>query len=352
MKLRMNLLAGGSRSGTGNENSPHQNGGDMNNGMVQNMPYNQPMPGTGASPHAMPHHQPQQNAHPGMAMAAGHPGMMAGGYPPHGYANNGPGMEMGMASIMPVPGLASPHPQHAPQSRQMGFAAPMQDYGPDSYEPEARRRRSRRTGRWYRAEADNEMEMRGGSWSDEGDDDGEEMGHASSKPTSGTKHLKKKVKALEKKLEALQEALEEALEEKEDGGGKKGRKGKKPKPEEAEDEEEDESKGAGTGAGKDVPDLSAILAEAISSKEFLKRLPDILRDVLEVIKNPPPTWPPYLAKNDLSGIFIMEARELTKALEQYKAGQKQPADVLKEMKHTGAALVQMYASLLHSISNA
>lgn len=348
MRMRMILPAGraeGNAMNTGPNNGPN-NGGGMNNGMTQHMPYNQPMPGGGASPHAMPHHQPQQNGHPGMAMAAGNPGMMAGGYPSQGYANNGPGMEMGMASIMPVPGLAAPHSQHAPQARQMGFAAPMEDYGgPDAYEAEARRRRSRRTGRFIRGAGDGyDMEMRGGSWGDDSEDDGEEMGHASSKPAPGIKSLKKKIKALEKKLEALQEALEE------EDGGKKGKKGKQSKPEEAEDEdEEDESKGAGTGAGKDAPDLSAILADAISSKEFLKRLPDILRDVLEVIKNPPPTWPPYLAKNDLSGIFVMEARELTKALDQYKAGQKQPADVLKEMKHAGAALVQMYASLLHSI---
>lgn len=320
MKMRMILPAG--RPESNNRGTPHN--GDT---PAQHMPYNQPMPGNGASPHAMPHHQPQQN---------GYPGMMAGGYP-------APGMEMGMASVLPVPGLATPHPHHAPQARQMGFAAPMDAYGPDYYEPESRRRRSRRTGRFIRGAGDDyEMEMHGGGWGDD-DDDGEEMGHASSSPSHSIKHLKKKIRKLEKKLEALQEALEEQ----EESHGKKGKKSKKSKPEDGEDEDDEDEDGQ---QGGEDGGLSKLLAEAVSGKEFLQRLPDILRTVLEVIKSPPPTWPPYLAKNDLSGIFVMEGKELIKALEQYKAGQKQPADVLKEMKHAGAALVQMYASLLHSMN--
>lgn len=362
MKMRMILPAGNSGASSNNGGGNQMNGNQMN-GMPQNtmpqstmpmqhpmpqsMPH-MPMPHAGASPHAMPHHDPSGGGYQNN-MGAMNAGMMAGGYGARGASN----MEMGMASVMPLP--MGNGGQMAAQARAMGFTTNPEDYdgyGAESYEAEARRRRSRRTGRFIRGAAEEGydmeargagmrgLEMKGSSWDD---DDDEDMGYASSKPGGSDKALKKKIKMLEKKVEALQEALEEQ----DEAPGKKSKK-KKPKPEP--DDEDDEEDGATASAEENGPDLSKMLAEAVSSKDFLKQLPTILMAVVEVIKNPPPTWPPYIAKNDLSGIFTMEARELMKAVEQYKAGQKPAQDVCKEMKHAGAALIQMYATLLQTIN--
>ncbi len=372
MKMRMILPASASAGNGGGTQGNQNNGGNQMGGQMNGMPQNtmpmqqplpqsmphMPMPHAGPSPHAMPHHDPSGGGYQnnmgamnaGMNTGMNGMNMMAGGYGARGASN----MEMGMAAVMPLP-MAGGGQMAAAQARAMGFATNPEDYdgyGAESYEAEARRRRSRRTGRFIRGAADEgyDMEMRGGSrmrglemHGGGDDDDDEEMGFASSKPGGSTKALKKKVKMLEKKIEALQEALEEQDE------GSPGKKAKKKKPKPEPDDEDDEEDGAGE-SPESTPDLSRMLAEAVSSKEFLKQLPTILTAVVEVIKNPPPTWPPYIAKNDLSGIFTMEARELMKAIEQYKAGQKPAQDVCKEMKHAGAALIQMYATLLQTIN--
>ena len=79
----------------------------------------------------------------------------------------------------------------------------------------------------------------------------------------------------------------------------------------------------------------------------MKELPRLFQESVGVIKNPPPTWPPYLEKRDYAGIYAMESKELAQALEGFKAGQKKLKDVAKELKHTCAALIQLDCYRLH-----
>lgn len=148
-------------------------------------------------------------------------------------------------------------------------------------------------------------------------------------------HLKKEVKR-------LKEALEEMKEEKgKDGDEDREKRDKKKKGRKSDDDEDEDD--------DPVAGLKKLLEEGVKGKDFLKHLPGIFQAAFAVIEDPPPTWPSYLEKGDYSGIYVMEAKELMKAIEQYKAGQKGMQDVLKEMKHTGAALIQMYANLLQQI---
>ena len=282
-----------------------------------------------------------------------HPGMTPDNYPqPHGYDRGGCAMYM---------------PGQVPQSREMGFLAPPPDYEdrqgrgmvrseeflPDSGDVEARRRRSRRTGRFIRGEGDEGPEMRHGGHDDDDGDSGSRRGSYSSHERGDggeTEALRRKVRQLKHRLEEAEEAedhvhdlkrevkrLKAALEKK-DGGEERGKGEKRVgKGHKDDDDDEDEPFLAG---------LKKLLREGVSGKDFLKRLPEIFQATLEVIATPPATWPPYLEKGDYSGIYTMEAKELMRAIEQYKSGQKGLSDVLREMKHTGAALIQMYAHLL------
>ncbi len=85
----------------------------------------------------------------------------------------------------------------------------------------------------------------------------------------------------------------------------------------------------------------------MTGKEFLMELPRLFQESVEVIKSPPPTWPPYLEKRDYAGIYAMESKELAQALEGFKSGQKKLKDVAKELKHTCAALIQLDCHRLH-----
>lgn len=144
----------------------------------------------------------------------------------------------------------------------------------------------------------------------------------------------REVKRLKGRIEELEEKLEEGMKREKRGGEKKKKSG-------GEDEEED---------GEDDPArfLEKILGgKEVTGKEFLKELPRLFREAVEVIKNPPPTWPPYIQKSDYAGIVGMESKELMQALEGFKAGQKKLKDVGKELKHTCAALIQLECHRLH-----
>ena len=295
------------------------------------------------------------------------PGMVNAYGPRQDYGGNAgmPGRQMNGAM-----NRGMMHSGHPAENREMGFTAPLRDFMPDKrqemgphseeYMPdmgdiESRHRRSRRTGRFIRGEGDEDPQMRHGSRRDYDDED--ERGSYSrseSGEDGGTlAKLKAKFHKLKERLEEAEEAvqsvkelkkevkrLREKLEDKESEGGKDGKKGKKSKSHENDDDDDDDDPAAG---------LQKLIEEGVNGKEFLKCLPRALESLLEVIAKPPRTWPDYLEKADYSGIYIMEAKELMKAIEQYKAGQKGIKEVEREMKHTGAALVQMFANLLQNI---
>lgn len=312
------------------------------------------------------------------------------GYQPHQNGDNGNQGGNGGGQMMAYSSMVAGHygpqtnggyggyamfmPDGTPQSREMGFTAPMPEYGdrqrrgyarseeymPDSGDVEARRRRSKRTGRFIRGEDEDGPEMHHRSrWDDEDDDDsgsrrGSYSRHDRENDSGEMESLRKHIKKLEQRLEEAEEAgehvrslkkevnrLKEALEGKDSGEDREGRgrkESKKRGKSEDDDDEDDPVKG-----------LKKLLKEGVDGKDFLKHLPAIFQAAFEVIADPPKTWPSYLEKEDYSGIYVMEAKELMKAIEQYKSGQKGLKDVLREMKHTGAALIQMYANLLQKI---
>lgn len=334
------------------------NGGNGNGGMQNN---------DGRSMTNAVAYQPHQGGYGNQGGSGGnqmmaYSNMMAGDYP--SQSNGGQG---GYGMFMPG---------YTPQNRQMGFTSPGEwedrggrggsgmrgeEYYPDSGDVEARRRRSRRTGRFIRGEGEGGPEMHHRDYDDDKDGGrGERRGsyrkHEREDEGGETEHLRKKIKKLEKRLEEgeeaqehlrhlkkevsrLKEALEEMKEEKGKGGDEEREKRDKKKKERKSADDDDDP----------VAGLKKLLKEGVEGKEFLKHLPGIFQAAFEVIANPPQTWPEYLEKGDYSGIYVMEAKELMKAIEQYKAGQKGMQDVLKEMKHTGAALIQMYANLLQQM---
>lgn len=238
----------------------------------------------------------------------------------------------GMQAQMLIPGLPS---LTQAQARAMGFTADYEDY-----DTEARRGRSRSTGRYtHRAGADYDMEMQmhGGG----GGEDDEEMGMGAVKPKGGAlKMVLKMLKGMEGKLEDLQEALEEHAEKK----GKK--KKKKSKPEDDEDDDEDDpAEDAEEGDGLEA--IHKALSGLAESKEFMSALPVAVETMLQVLSEPPQTWNTYLEKGELAPIVLMESKELAKAIAAYSLKQREAKDVFKEITHTGAALLLLYASLLH-----
>lgn len=323
--------------GVGNERNGNnrQNGGHMN---MPSMPYPH-MPQRSYMPHAF---YPQPEVQPS-AMDMGY------------YAQNMIG------DMMP----SGHRPSYAPQNRQMGFVLtdPMEEDGKEDY-TEAMRRRSRRTGRFIRGESDNEISAHYGRRrrsDDDGFEEDEESGGSyrrSGKESDGEmRRLTEKIKRMEKRLEEgedaqehirhlkkevkrLTEALDELKEEKGESGKDREKSEKKKKEHGKDDDDEEDDPVAG---------LKKLLKEGVEGKEFLKHLPAIFQAVFEVIATPPKTWPSYLEKGDYSGIYAMEAKELMKAIEQYKSGQVDVNAVVKEIKHTGAALIQLYAHLLHQL---
>lgn len=306
----------------------------------------------------------QSGAQGSMVNAYGAGGMANGGnlYVPDDMRRRGGSrMDGGMDTLR----MYSPHFEGEDYGEdyfphRMGFTAPL------DMEPEARRRRSKRTGRFIRGEDEDEVTMHYGRHHRDEDEEGQERGRYERREREGgegeTEQLKKKIRKLEQRLEEAEEGkeqveklhrklkeMERKLEDKESEseggkesgkreGGRNSRK-KKEKDEDGEDDDEDDPLGK----------LRHILDEEVTGQEFMKHLPAIFQAVSGVIKNPPPTWPPYIEKGDYSGIFAMESKELSKAIEQYKAGQKDAQAVLKEMKHSGAALIQLYAHLMHQL---
>ena len=228
------------------------------------------------------------------------------------------------------------------ESRQMGFIT-------DPYETESRHR-SRPTGRFVRGEGDAAVMAPSGRSHQR--DEGRESGWGEERNEDGMRELKRKIRKLEEKLEdadsgrevkRLKDRIEE-LEEKLDGMKREKRGGEKKRKSGGDRED---------GDGDDGEDDPARLLEKIlggkevTGKEFLMELPRLFQESVEVIKSPPPTWPPYLEKRDYAGIYAMESKELAQALEGFKSGQKKLKDVAKELKHTCAALIQLDCHRLH-----
>lgn len=238
--------------------------------------------------------------------------------------------------------------QNEPQNRQMGYLAT------ETFEPEDRRGR----GGYTRSEEDREpMNRSGGRRRHERGEEEEEMNHGWAEERGGShegmQELKRKIKRLEEKLEDSDSGREvkklksriEELEEKLDGMKREKRSGKsksgKGEKEEDDDDDEDDEDGPARLLEK------AISGKGVTGKEFLSELPTLFQEAIGVIKAPPSTWPPYLEKKDFAGIYTMESKELTQALEGFKAGQKKLKDVERELKHTTAALIQLYCHQLH-----
>lgn len=62
--------------------------------------------------------------------------------------------------------------------------------------------------------------------------------------------------------------------------------------------------------------------------------------------NPPPIWPPYLAKGEYWGIVEMEYGEAKKAVEGFKNGSMSICDAIKELGHVASAAAQARAHLM------
>lgn len=146
----------------------------------------------------------------------------------------------------------------------------------------------------------------------------------------------REVKRLKDRIEELEEKLDGMKREKR-GGEKKRKSGGDREDGDGDDGEDDPAR-----------ILEKILGgKEVTGKEFLMELPRLFQESVEVIKNPPSTWPPYLEKRDYAGIYAMESKELAQALEGFKSGQKKLKDVAKELKHTCAALIQLDCHRLH-----
>lgn len=373
MRVRLAFTGGGRKSDNGGSGQQKQNRepegerGSMNHGTAGNSSHEGVMRSVtnavGYEPHQMGGNgnSANQGGNGGGQMMA-YSNMMAGDY---GQQNNSG--RNGYAMF--IPGNA--------QNREMGFMAPIEDYEsenrrrgytrseeymPDSGDVEARRRRSKRSGRFIRGEGDGGAEMHYHShWDDDDEDSGSKRGSYSRNDRNDREGgagelaaLRKHIKKLEERLEEAEEAgehvrslkkevkrLKEALEGKDSGEGGEGRGKKEGKKHGKADEDDDED--------DPLVGLKKLMKEGVNGKDFLKHLPDIFQAVSAVIADPPKTWASYLEKEEYSDIYVMEAKELMRAIEQYKSGQKGIGDVVREMKHTGAALIQMYANLLHKI---
>lgn len=338
-------MTGGTTGGMG-RGVQNNGGGQMNQGGGHMGGMNGP--NTNTAQHVMPFAPPLAQQYP--HMGGGHTMAMnnfAMGYYDGSRADmtGGPHMTSGYAA----------------RNAQMGYIhdEPENNGGGDGYEPEMRRGRSRRTGRFvHRAEGGGQsMQARAGGWDD--DEDEQERGSYGRSESEGggeeVKKLKKQIKKMEQRLEEAEESqemvkklrkkvkqLEEALEE---AGGESGGKGgkKKKKSGKNEDDEEDDDE------DDPVAGLLAKLKEGGVGEELLKCFPRLFRETAQVIADPPKTWPPYLEKGDMSGIYTMEAKELIRAIDGYKAGQKGVDAVMQEIQHTGAALVQLYMHLIRQL---
>ena len=86
---------------------------------------------------------------------------------------------------------------------------------------------------------------------------------------------------------------------------------------------------------KKMDEMQGQMGEAGSTDVLTEKIEDLVEEALEVAKNPPSTWKPYLEKKDLAGIVEMESGELKKAL-----SSKDKKAAHKEVVHTLAALLR------------
>ena len=285
--------------------------------------------------------------------------MVASNYPSQNNGSNG-----GYSMFMPG---------NATQNREMGFLAPMpewedgygrggrgtrsEEYLPDSGDVEARRRRSRRTGRFIRGEGDEGPEMHHRKSWEEGDEDLRRGSYSKHDDDDGqVEHLHREIKKLKQRLEESEDAQEHVhmlkreikhlkglVEELQESGSNESREkngGKEKKKRGKSDEKDDE----------DEPghDLKKLFSGEVKGKEFLRFLPQIFQDAVQVIENPPDTWPPYLKKQEYAVIYEMESKELLRAIQEYRAGEGTLSDVLREAEHALASAVQLKAHLLQA----
>lgn len=327
-------------NGGGNTNAYGGNGGGNAYG-GNHMPVQLP-------PAVSNYAQPQSNYSQMNAWRNG--GSMAMGY----YDNTGMAYDMGGGSSTRAAQMG--YIWDEPEDRGRGRGPRSEEYSPMD-EPEARRRRSSRTGRFIRGEGDGYEARAHGGWDNEGGGEDRERGSYSSRRSGeeehgGLEHLKKKIRMLEHRVEEGEEGrehikhlkkklhkLEEALEEIREDGGRKGKEKKKDKEKDKDDDEGDDDPAEG---------LKKLLGGEVKGKEFLRYLPRIFLDAVKVIKHPPETWPPYLEKEEYAGIYDMESRELHKAIAQYRGGTGTLSDVMREVEHTVAAAVQLKAHLLQN----
>lgn len=192
-------------------------------------------------------------------------------------------------------------PMTPPHARQMGFVSPdfrggeEMHYGGRRYSPD---------------------EGREGSYSRYEDEGGQ--------GAEWTQKLKMGLKKLERKLDEMLEKIEDESE------SRRGSKKRRKKDEDGDDEDDEDDHGP--------LNLDTILSKA-PGIDCLRHIPDIVGAAVEVIGNPPDTWPSYLRGEDYIGIFRMEGNELIQAVE----GGKPLRAVDRELTHTTAAMLLLCA---------
>lgn len=75
---------------------------------------------------------------------------------------------------------------------------------------------------------------------------------------------------------------------------------------------------------------------------------DMMEAVMETVENPPKTWTPYLEKGDYKGIYDMENAELGRAFKASMEGKASMKDVVREIRHTFAAMLLCQAHALNT----
>lgn len=194
-------------------------------------------------------------------------------------------------------------PMTPPHARQMGFVSPDFRSGGEEMHHGGRRH--------------SPDEGREGSYSRYEDEGGQ--------GAEWPQKLKMGLKKLERKLDEMLEKIED------ESQSKHGSKRRHKKQDDDGDDEDDED------------DHGPLNLDAIMSKappiDCLRNIPGIVSAAVEVIGNPPETWPPYLHKEDYIGIFRMEGNELIQAVEDGKSLR----DVDRELTHTTAAMLLLCA---------
>lgn len=81
-------------------------------------------------------------------------------------------------------------------------------------------------------------------------------------------------------------------------------------------------------------------------EKFKKNASIIIEEAINVLKDPPKTWLPYLEKQDYLGIAKMEVKEWSKAVELFEKGLEGKYGIKKESEHAIASILQAKAHLM------